>query len=507
MSALVILLVGQAIAVMDGSILVVAAPSLRANLHASSAELQLVVAMYTLAFGALVGTGARLGDIIGRRRAFVLGLAAFTLASLVGGLAPTPAVLILARVLQGAAAALMTPQVLSMIQAEFEGEQRARAIGAYSMILAVGVAAGQILGGLLVSAHLLAAAWRPALLLNAPVGAALLVASRRGLPHIKPTPGQRLDLAGVGLLSGALLTLIVPLTFGRDYDWPAWVWPCFAGCMLAGWAFIARERRLSASGGRPLLDLRLFGLPGVTAGVIAVTLITACYTGFLLSLTLHLQGALRFSPLHTGLIFAIYACGFATASLTWTRGGDTARGRLPVIGPLLMGTGVLAVGLIAGHGGWPLAATTPLLFAGGAGHAYGFSPLANRLTTAIQPAQAADLSGLILTANLIGQVIGVASFVGIYLTAAPHGSAHALEITTGTLAATLIITAGFARSALAPRGKTARRAEQSQAEPRTQSTPSDQARRTAARCSSAAKVPRRYSDAPNRPMGAPGGGS
>src|SRR4051812_3797209 len=161
MRVLVVLLAGQAMGTMDQSILAVAAPSLRTELHASDAQLQLVVAMYTLAFAALVVIGARLGDVVGRRRAFVTGLAAFTVASLAGGLAPTPAFLIVARAAQGAAAALMTPQVLSIIQLQFAGERRARAIGAYSLILAVGVAAGQVIGGLLVGAELLDDAWRP----------------------------------------------------------------------------------------------------------------------------------------------------------------------------------------------------------------------------------------------------------------------------------------------------------------------------------------------------------
>ena len=156
MPLLVILLAGQAMASMDGEILVIAAPSLRADLDASGAQLQLIVGMYTLAFGALVVTGARLGDVLGYRRVFLLGLTAFTLASLAAGLAPTPSVLIGAVALQGAAAALMTPQVLSIIQQQFAGEMRARAIGAYSMVLAAGVATGMVLGGLLVSAHLLA---------------------------------------------------------------------------------------------------------------------------------------------------------------------------------------------------------------------------------------------------------------------------------------------------------------------------------------------------------------
>src|SRR5262245_53931414 len=233
MRTLVILLAGQAMASMDASILAVAAPSLRTGLHPSDAQLQLIVAMYTIAFGALVVTGARLGDVLGRRSAFLLGLSAFTLASLAGGLAPTPGALIVARALQGAAAALMTPQVLSIIQLRFEGERRARALGAYSMILAAGVAAGQVLGGLVVGAHLLAAAWRPALLLNAPVGAVLLVAARRGLPAMPAGTPQRLDLAGAALLTAALLGLVLPLTFGRDPGASAWVWPCLAGCALA----------------------------------------------------------------------------------------------------------------------------------------------------------------------------------------------------------------------------------------------------------------------------------
>src|SRR5262249_28897694 len=154
------------------------------------------VAMYTLAFAAFVVIGARLGDVVGRRRAFVAGLAVFTLASLAGGLAPSPVALIVARAVQGAAAALMTPQVLSVLRLESAGELRAGAIGAYSLGLAVGVAAGQVVGGLLVGAHLLADAWRPALLLNAPIGVVVLLAAGRGLPDVARGARRRLDGAG-----------------------------------------------------------------------------------------------------------------------------------------------------------------------------------------------------------------------------------------------------------------------------------------------------------------------
>jgi MFS family permease len=451
-SALLILLAGQAMASMDGSILAVTAPSLRADLHATGAELQLVVAMYTITLAALVVTGARLGDLLGHRRAFLLGLAGFTLASLAGGLAPTPAALIGARALQGAAGAVMTPQVLSIIQLRFEGETRARAIGGYSLILALGVAAGQVLGGLVVGAHLLGAAWRPALLLNAPVGAALLVASRRGLPVTPPGPRRRLDWAGVALLSSALLSLVLPLTLGRDAGWPPWVWPCLAGSTLALAAFAAVEARVTRRGGDPLFDLGVLRLPGVAAGAAAVLLVMAAYAGFLLSLTLHLQDGLRFSPLRAGLTFAAYAAGFATASLAWTRLGVAARRWLPALGPLVMGASLLAVGLVAAGGGWPLAFTAPPLFAAGVGHACGFSPLASRLTAAVRPERAAHTSGLLLTASLVGGVLGVAGFAGVYLSVSPGGSAAALAATTGVIAAALLLTAACAlRASTIPR--------------------------------------------------------
>jgi MFS family permease len=444
MALLVTLLAGQAMASMDGEILVIAVPSLRANLHPSGAQLQLIIGMYTLAFGALVVTGARLGDVLGHRRIFLLGLAAFTLASVAGGLAPTASVLIGAVALQGMGAALMTPQVLSIIQLHFAGERRARAIGAYSMVLAAGVATGMVLGGLLVTAHLLAAAWRPALLLNAPVGALVLLSARRHLPESDAGAQERLDPAGAAALAAALLALIVPLTFGRDAGWPIWVWPSLAAGAVALAGFLRLERHIAARGGDPLFDLDILKLPGVAAGIGAVALVMSCYAGFLVSLTLHLQENLGFSPLAAGLIFAAYAGGFATASLTWTRASAPVRDRLPIAGPLIVATALLAVGVSARRGGWSVALMTPLLLCGGAAHACAFSPLAARLTTVVRTEQAADLSGLVLTASLVGQVVGVAVFAGVYLSAATQDSADALAITTVALGAALVALAGCA---------------------------------------------------------------
>jgi predicted MFS family arabinose efflux permease len=342
----------------------------------------------------------------------------------------------------------MTPQVLSIIQVQYEGRARARAIGAYSMVLAAGVAAGQVLGGLLVSLHLLRAAWRPALLLNVPIGASLLIVGRRGLAGALGSGGCRLDSIGAVLLSLALLALVVPLSLGRETGGPVWTWPCLLSCGALLTGFVAWERHAAVNHRHPLLDLGVLRRPGVTAGIAAVTIVMACYAGFLVSVTLHLQSSLGFSALEAGLIFAAYAVGFAVTSLAWTRAARVLSDRLPVIGPLVTAAALLSIGLLAGGGGWPLGLTTGFLFCAGAGHASAFSPLSNRLTTVVRAASAADLSGLIITASLVGQVLGVAGFAGIYLSALSSGSAHAFTLTAGVLSVSLMVAAACSMRAV-----------------------------------------------------------
>jgi hypothetical protein len=219
----------------------------------------------------------------------------------------------------------------------------------------------------------------------------------------------------------------------------------------AGSLFGAHERRLNRRGGEPLLELGLLRMPRVASGAIAVLLVMACYAGFLVSVTLYLQASLGFTPLHAGATFAIYAGGFAAASLTWTRAPSATRVRLPIVGPVVMGTALLGIGLSADTHGWTATLTTPLLFAGGIGHAWAFSPLADRLAGAALPAQAAQLSGLILTASVVGQVVGVAAFVGVYLTAGAQRPAHGLAVTTLVLSLVLAFTAASAARATVAR--------------------------------------------------------
>src|SRR5438067_5580819 len=226
---LAVVLIGQFMAVLDASIVNVAAPSIHAVLRASGASLQLVVAGYVITYAVLLVTGARLGDIAGHRRVFLAGLALFTLASLGCGLAPTTATLVALRFLQGVGAAAMIPQVLSLIQRTFTGAARARPMRLYAAVLAGGAVAGQVVGGLVVSANLLGSGWRPVFLLNVPIGAFLLAAGARALPRGGGDPDRRLDPAGVATLTTAVLALVLPLVLGRSEHWPAWGWACLAG--------------------------------------------------------------------------------------------------------------------------------------------------------------------------------------------------------------------------------------------------------------------------------------
>ncbi len=236
-------------AVLDASVVNVAAPSIHAALHASGAALQLVIAGYTITYAVLLVSGARLGDLLGHRRIFLTGLALFTVASLGCGLAGSTAQLVALRLVQGVGAAMMIPQVLSLIQRTFTGPRRARAMSAYSAVLALGVVAGQVAGGLLISADLLGSTWRPVFLVNVPIGVVLILAGWRLLPAGRGDGGRGLDLPGLVLLTPAVLAVVIPLVLGQPEHWPVWGWLCLAASVALFAGFARAERRLEARGG------------------------------------------------------------------------------------------------------------------------------------------------------------------------------------------------------------------------------------------------------------------
>ena len=316
---LALILTGQFMAVLDASIVNVAIPTIRRDLHATGAELQLIVASYVIAYAVLLITGARLGQRFGFRRAFIAGLAIFTGASLACGLAPDSQTLIVVRAIQGAGAALMVPQVFSLIQRNFAGPTRAQALSLWAATLALGGLVGQVLGGILVTADLFGTGWRPVFLVNVPIGLLLLAASIRLLPVDVPAPARPLDLGGLISLAAAVLLLVVPLVLGNEEGWPAWAFASLALSAVAIVVFALIERHVERSGGAPLIAARVVRAPGMPAALVAIVLALASYGGFLFTFTQHLQLGLRDSPLQAGLTFVPMAVGFALASLNWRR--------------------------------------------------------------------------------------------------------------------------------------------------------------------------------------------
>jgi MFS family permease len=415
---LAILLTGQFMAILDVSIANVAAPTIRRDLHTGGAGLQLVIAGYTIAYAMLLITGARLGDRLGHRRVFLAGLAVFTAASLACGLATTPAVLIGFRLLQGAGAALMIPQVFSLIQRQYQGRARARALSRYAAVIAGGAIVGQVLGGVLVTANLWGTGWRPVFLINVPVGAALLLAGARLLPADRGEPGRGLDLPGLVTLSSAVLLFVVPLVFGHEEGWPLWGWLSMAGSLVMLSLFVAVQRRAAA----PLMPAAVLRAPGMLAAVGAIFATMAAYGGFLFTLALHLQSGLGFSPQRAGLTFVPAAVSFAVASLNWRRApAGWYRGMIPV--GLVLGAASLALMAASVHGGVRLDGLFYLSQVGfGLGFGSAFSPLLTVALTNVATADTADASGLLTTVTQLAQVVGVATFGSLYLSLAAGGA-------------------------------------------------------------------------------------
>jgi MFS family permease len=421
---LAIVLAGQFMAVLDASVVNVAAPSIHAGLHASGGGLQLVIAGYTIAYAVLLVTGARLGDLLGHRHMFLAGLALFTLASLGCGLATSTGLLVALRFVQGAGAAAMIPQVLSLIQRTFTGTSRARAMSAYSAVLAGGVVVGQIAGGLLVSADLLSASWRPVFLVNVPIGVILLAAGWRMLPAGQREPGRGLDIAGLLTLSPAVLALVVPLVLGQPEHWPAWGWASMAGSAVLLGCFVLAERRLAARGGFPLVPGRILRLPGVTAGIGALFAVMSVFGGMFFALALELQSGLGESPLRAGLTFAPSALAFAAVSLNWQRLPGRLRPWLAISGFAGTAAGLLTLASLlhggTAGGGWLYLA---LGLIGGC-MAAAFSPLMTAVLMRVPVADAADATGMIVTVNQLGLVVGVATFGTLYLNLAGRLPVH-----------------------------------------------------------------------------------
>lgn len=441
---LTVLLAGQFMANVDNAIVNLATPSIGATLHASGAELQLTVAAYVLASAMLLVTAARLGDHWGRRRLFLAGLAGFTAASLICGLASGPLTLIVARFVQGIGSAFMVAQVLSGIQREFEGPARTRALGAYTVTLSASAVIGQLLGGALVSANLFGTAWRPIFLINVPIGIALGAFALRTMPADGDRIGARRDLDpfGVAAFAAAMLLAVVPLTLGRELGWPIWTQLALGASILAGVAFVRRERALAAAGGAPLLNLKLFASPAIAWGLGALLGTRMAYLSLLFVVALYLQQGHGASALTSGLAMVSWVAAYGIAGPVFPRFPARIAGACGPFGCLLMALSFAALSVAAfggvAHG---VALVVPLGF-GGFGFGISSIALMSQITRGVAPAYAPDLSGILATMIPLAATFGVATFGSAYLTIAPHGGGGAANQAFG------IVCAAFAATTL-----------------------------------------------------------
>jgi MFS family permease len=315
---LVVLLSAYFMAQFDFFVVNVAAPSFERSLRAGPVALELIVGGYAFAYASGMITAGRLGDMLGHRRMFIVGVLAFTVASLLCGLAQNPAELVAARLLQGLAGAMMVPQVLGTITATFPFRDRPRAIAWLGVTGGVASVAGQVFGGWLLSADVLGLGWRALFLVNVPVGLLAAAAARRVLEHRAAqsgAPRARLDIPGAAGVTATLALVLVPLALGRTTGWPAWTWACMAcGLAVAGltgyWQRTLRER-----GGQPVLETTLFRLPTFAAGTAASVAFLAYFASFMFTLTLMLQGWFGLTPFRAGLAFAPMGVTFSITAL------------------------------------------------------------------------------------------------------------------------------------------------------------------------------------------------
>ncbi|MFC0528104.1 MFS transporter [Phytohabitans kaempferiae] len=453
--ALLVILLALFMDLLDNTIVNVALPPIQRELGASPSELQWVAAGYALSFALALITGGRLGDIFGRKRVFQVGVASFTLASALCGLAQTPGQLVAARVAQGVGAALMVPQVLSIIQVLFPPGERAKAMAAFGALAGVAVVGGPILGAVLTDGDVAGLGWRSIFLVNLPVGLFVLVAAALVVPESKAEHANRLDLPGVALVTLGLLLLVYPLVQGRELGWPLWTFASLAGSVVVLAGFVAYQRRRVDS---PLVVLDLFRHRSFAGGLLVSLLFFGGVMGYFLVFTVYLQSGQGFSVLRAGL-----------AGIPWGAAVPLFAGlSLGLFAPRL-GRSALQLGLLLVTASmvWQMAlagpdvsvlSLAPALVVGGAGMGLIVALLFDFTLADVPVRDAGSASGLGTTVQQVGAAVGIAAIGAVFfaLPAGP-GLSHAFRHTLWL--PTAMFVAAFAASFLLPRRAAHRPAE------------------------------------------------
>lgn len=342
--ALICLLAASFIELMDATVVNVALRTMQLDLGASSAASQWFVAGYPLTYAVGLILGARLGDNVGRRKVFVIGLGAFGAASLACGLAADPTQLIAFRLIQGGAAALMVPQVLSNIQVLYPPSERGRAMGMFTSVIGMSAVAGPILGAAITSGDWFGLGWRPVFLINVPLAVIAIVAAVSLIPETRARQHSPIALGQALLLGGSLAAIMIPITLGPENDWPAWGFVMVVVGVVGATLFGRRQVRIARTGTQPMVPPALFATRSFTVGLATFAVLMVPTGGYFLVQSLHVQMALGWSVLHTGLMWIPFSltvpvsAGLAATVLTARLGKHVLQigGVILVAGMVLM---------------------------------------------------------------------------------------------------------------------------------------------------------------------------
>jgi EmrB/QacA subfamily drug resistance transporter len=450
---LLVLMAATFMTALDIFVVNVAIPAVQGDLHAGTAAIQWVVAGFGLAVATGLITAGRLGDIFGRRRMFDWGLALFTVTSAACGLAPTADTLVGARVLQGLSAALMSPQVLAMLQSSYTGKAQARAFGMYGLTMGVGAVFGQLIGGLLIQADLFGLGWRACFLINVPVGVAALALAPRALAESRAPRRPRLDNTGVALSTAAVVAVVLPLIQGREQGWPLWTWLCLAAGATLTAVFVAHQNRLARAGGDPVLNTELFRQRGFSPGALSQLVFWTGQGSFFLILALYLQAGRGLNALDSGVVFLSIGAGYLLTSTTAHRIAARMGTRTLPAGALLMAAGLGALWAAVHASGttgslWELA---PGLFLDGVGMGMVIAPLTHAALGTVRPELVGSASGVVATIQQIGGALGIALigivFYGAVGDGAPARFPHAFALGLASLLGLELVLAALTAAA------------------------------------------------------------
>jgi EmrB/QacA subfamily drug resistance transporter len=436
---LVVVFVADLMDMLDSTVANLAGPSIRADLGGDETTLQWVLAAYTLTFALGLVTAGRLGDLFGRRRLFLIGMAGFTLASLACGLAPGVGWLITARAVQGLFGSVMIPQGFALLTVVFPPDKLRQAFVPFGPIMGLASVGGPILAGWLLHVNPFGSEWRSIFLINVPIGIAAWLLSWRYLPrHTGEDRNTRLDITGVTLLTLASALLIVPLVEGREFGWPTWTYVMMAGSVVALALFVVSERRST----HPVIAPSLFRKRSFVVGLVIVAGFFAAQNGFLLAFNLLLQLGLHWSPLDSGLALIPWAVGSAVgvglagAVLVAKLGRAT----------LQLGLGCAAAGLIALC--WTIVAwhdhltainLTPALLAIGFGTGLVGVPIFEYVLGDSTTAEVGTGSGMLNAVQQFASAIGFAALGTVFFAKANHGTYHEAGVLVSALAAALFL--------------------------------------------------------------------